>query len=83
MGRKRPKNQNALLAMRRKFPRKATTYKPIEATVSFVSSTEITDGPMIVSSSRPLNNKQANKKLERDKWLEEEKRYQEIMAKKQ
>jgi hypothetical protein len=83
MGRKRPKNQNALLAMRRKFPRKATTYKPIEPTVSFVSSTEITDGPMIVSSSRSLNNKQANKKLERDKWLEEEKRYQEIMAKKQ
>jgi hypothetical protein len=38
---------------------------------------------MIVSSSRSLNNKQANKKLERDKWLEEEKRYQEIMAKKQ
>ena len=83
MGRKRPKNQNALLAMRRKFPRKPSTYTPIEPTVSFVSSTEITDGPMILSSSRPLNNKQAKKKLERDKWLEEEKRYQEIMAKKQ
>jgi hypothetical protein len=44
---------------------------------------KLTDKPIIISSRESLSKKQAAKKQKRDEWLEEEKRYQEILRNKQ